>query len=87
MNQILEIKFRMVVFGLKSVCDSRDEAIFEAVIRGSEFEESMKTLERACEEECRDKQLRKEFLSAIRDTRASHGAGEVNDLFKDQKFE
>jgi hypothetical protein len=87
MNSILEIKFRLAVFGLKSVRDSKDAAIFEAVIKTPEFEESMKTFERICEETCKDKRLKREFHSAIDGARESHGAKEVADLFRECKFE
>ncbi|PJA86916.1 MAG: hypothetical protein CO141_02275 [Candidatus Moranbacteria bacterium CG_4_9_14_3_um_filter_42_9] len=87
MNSILGIKFRMAVFGLKSVCDSKDEAIFEAVIRGSEFEESLKTFEKVCEEACKGKQLKKQFTFAIDGIRKSQGAKTAADLFKKYKFE
>jgi hypothetical protein len=39
MKQILEIKFRMAIFGLKAICDSRDSGIFGSVFKESEFEE------------------------------------------------
>jgi|GEM_PF-1102284 len=87
MNSILEIKFRLAVFGLKSVCDLKDAAIFEAVIKAPEFEESIKTLERICEEACKDRQLKKEFHSAIENVGESRKAKAVADLFKERKFE
>jgi hypothetical protein len=87
MNSILEIKFRMALFGFKSVSDSRDAAIFEEVIKNSEFEGLIRTLEKVCEEACRDKQLKKKLRLVISNMRESHGAKVVEDLFKDQKFE
>lgn len=86
MNSILGIKFRMAVFGLKSVCDSKDEAIFEAVIKGLEFDESLKTFEKVCEEVCKDKQLKKEFVFAVDGIKESQRAKTVADLFEKYKF-
>ncbi|HEX7586411.1 MAG TPA: hypothetical protein VF390_02150 [Patescibacteria group bacterium] len=67
--------------------DSRDAAIFEEVIKDSEFEELVRTLEKVCEEACRDKQLKKEFRLVISDIKESRGAKTVEDLFLDQRFE
>lgn len=87
MNSILGIKFRMAVFGFKSVFDSRDLAIFEEVIKDSEFEGLIRTLEKVCEEACGDKQLKKKLRLVISDMKEFHRAKAVEDLLENQKFE
>ena len=86
MSSVLAIKFRIALFGFKSVADSGDDAIFQVVFKSPEFDESIKTFEKACEEVCKDKQLKKTFHLAINDIRESHEAKEIEDLFKEHKF-
>lgn len=87
MNSILGIKFRMALFGFKSVHDSRDAAIFEEVFKDSEFEELVRTLKKVCEEACRDKQLKKALRLVISGITELRDVKSVEDLFKDQRFE
>jgi len=86
MDEILEIKFRIAVFGLKSVHDSKDKSIFDAVINNPDFEGLVRTFEKACDEACKDQKLKQKFCSVIGGIKELRGAKEVEDLFKDRKF-